>query len=82
MKRPVLIYLAFLVLFGSGIWALLTYGPANTAEAATRTPPTAGAFTDSIATALHQPLILLLMQIVVIIGFTRVSGWPVGTTRQ
>ncbi len=74
MKRPVLIYLITLLVFGGGIWALLAYGPANTAEAAARTPPAPQSFSTWLPAALHQPLILLLMQIVVIIGFTRLIG--------
>jgi len=74
VKRPLLFYFLTLLVFGSGIWALLTYGPANTAAAANRPPPPAVPFDTWLAGALHQPLILLLLQIVVIIGFTRLIG--------
>ena len=63
-----------LLIFGGGIWALLAYGPANTATAAARTPPPDVSFSTWLTESLHQPLILLLMQIVVIIGFTRLIG--------
>lgn len=84
MKRPALIYLTSLLLFGGGIWALLAYGPANTVAATTQPPPPVAPFSTWIAEALHQPLILLLLQIVVIIGFTRLIGnafRPIGQPR-
>jgi len=76
VKRPLLIYLSTLLIFGSGIWALLVYGPANTAAAAAAATKTidASSFSAWVGEALHRPLILLLMQIVVIIGFTRLIG--------
>ncbi len=74
MKRPLLFYLSTLLLFGGGIWALLVYGPANTAAASARTPPPPASLATWLSESLHQPLILLLMQIVVIIGFTRLIG--------
>ena len=75
VKRPALIYLLTLLVFGGGIWALLVYGPANTASAQASAVPVAGVpFGTWLAKALHQPLILLLMQIVVILGFTRLIG--------
>ncbi len=76
MKRPALIYFITLAVFGSGIWALLVYGPANSpiAAATTTTPAASSSFLAWLAKELHQPLILLLLQIVVIIGFTRLIG--------
>jgi Kef-type K+ transport system membrane component KefB len=77
VKRLALIYVAFLVVFGSGIWSLLVYGPANTPaanQAAEQVQTVPVSFASWVAAALHQPLILLLMQIVVIIGFTRLIG--------
>ena len=74
-ERPLLIYLLTLLVFGGGIWVLLVFGPANTASAnAAVAPVAATSFGTWLAKALHQPLILLLMQIVVIIGFTRLIG--------
>lgn len=74
MKRPALIYLTTLLVFGTGIWALLVLGPANTAAATNRPAPASVSFATWLGEALHQPLILLLLQIVVIIGFTRLIG--------
>ncbi len=75
VKRPALIYLLTLLIFGGGIFAVLAYGPANTASAQIQPAPmVATSFAAWLSTALHQPLILLLMQIVVIIGFTRLIG--------
>ena len=74
VKRPLLTYLLTLLIFGGGIWALLANGPANTLEAVARTPPPATSFSSWLTDSLHQPLILLLLQIVVIIGFTRLIG--------
>jgi Kef-type K+ transport system membrane component KefB len=74
VTRAALIYLSTLLVFGGGIWALLVYGPPDRPTAVSSTPTTTLSFTEWLAKELHHPLILLLLQIVVIIGFTRLIG--------
>ena len=73
-RRPLLFYVITLLSLGGGIWALLVNGPANSATAVARTPAAPVSISAALAESLHQPLILLLLQIVVIIGFTRLIG--------
>lgn len=76
MKRPALIYLITVLVFGSGIWGLLAFGPADAPSAGDRNAPVQSPlpFLEWLGRELHHPLILLLLQIVVIIGFTRLIG--------
>lgn len=84
MKRTLLIYLALLAVFGSGIFLALKWGqrlPAPTAEVAAAvgvTPQTVSTGTASLWSAVQEnfnaPLSRLLLQVIVIVLATRLVG--------
>jgi Kef-type K+ transport system membrane component KefB len=74
VKRQALVYLVTLLVFGGGICALLWSVPTTANPVATSAPAGVGGLTGHLVRELQRPLVLLLMQIAVIVGFTRLFG--------
>ncbi|MFA6145115.1 MAG: cation:proton antiporter [Sulfurimonas sp.] len=86
MKKTLLLYIAIIVLFGSGIAYVLHEG--STLESATllytALPHTtlSSGFIENFLKQLHHPLALLLIQIIVIMMATRLFGFLVSFVSQ
>ncbi len=77
MRRPLLVYLATLLVFGGGIFAALEWGkrlePPRAGAAAAPAAPTAG-HAETPARATRDALPTLLLQIIVIVAAARLTG--------
>jgi Kef-type K+ transport system membrane component KefB len=73
VRRPLLVYLATLLVFGGGIFAALEWGRRLEAPASSAISTTAAHEAPS-AGAIPGPLPTLLLQIIVIVGVARLTG--------